>query len=190
MLVYIHGFNSSPASSTYGKLKKLFAETSALEYPSEGLFADNLALLCQQVEQIKSATTTPLVFVGSSLGGSYTSQVAPLFSANCMLINPAIRPAEGLRQFLGRSTNFHSGQQWDFTETICNSYQNFCDQRTAPIERMVVIGKNDTTLNPDECRQYWQHNATIHETDDGHSVAAIDAVMQASLNKWLHRQPV
>ena len=93
MLVYIHGFNSSPASSTYGKLKKLFAETSALEYPSEGLFADNLALLCQQVEQIKSAATTPLVFVGSSLGGFYTSQVAPLFSANCMLINPAIRPA-------------------------------------------------------------------------------------------------
>ena len=103
-----------------------------------------------------------------------------------MLINPAIRPAEGLRQFLGRSTNFHSGQQWDFTETICNSYQNFCDQRTAPIERLVVIGKNDTTLNPAESLQYWQDHATIHETDDGHSIAAIDDVMQASLTRWLH----
>ena len=118
MLIYIHGFNSSPASNTYGKLRALFENTKALEYPSEGLFADNLALLCQQVEQLKSAATTPLVFVGSSLGGFYTSQVAPLFSANCMLINPAIRPAQSLRQFLGRNTHFHSGRQWDFTETI------------------------------------------------------------------------
>ena len=72
MLIYIHGFNSSPASNTHGKLRALFENTMALEYPSEGLFADNLALLCQQVEQIKSAATTPLVFVGSSLGGFYT----------------------------------------------------------------------------------------------------------------------
>ena len=187
MLIYIHGFNSGPASNTCGKLRVLFENTMALEYPSEGLFADNLALLCQQVEQLKSAATTPLVFVGSSLGGFYTSQVAPLFSANCMLINPAIRPAQSLRQFLGRNTHFHSGRQWDFTETICNSYQNFCDRRTAPIERLVVIGKNDNTLNPEEGRQYWQDHAVIHETDDAHSVEAIDAVMQASLNKWLHR---
>ena len=187
MLIYIHGFNSSPASNTGGKLKAIFADTRALEDPSEGLFADNLALLCQQVEQLKKIATTPLVFVGSSLGGFYTSQVAPLFSANCMLINPAINPAESLRQFLGRNTYFHSGRQWDFTEAICNSYQNFCDRRTAPLERLVVIGKNDTTLNPHEGRQYWQQHATIHETDDAHSIEAIDAVMLASLNKWLQR---
>lgn len=187
MIVYIHGFNSSPASNTYGKLKALFDDAQALEYPSEGLFADNLALLCQQVEQLKSAATTPLVFVGSSLGGFYTSQVAPLFSANCMLINPAIHPAQSMRKFLGANTYFHSGRQWIFTEAICNSYQNFCDQRTAPIERLVVIGRNDTTLDPNEGRQYWQQHATIHETDDGHSVAAIDAIMLASLNKWLQK---
>ena len=187
MIVYIHGFNSSPASNTYGKLKALFDDAQALEYPSEGMFADNLALLCQQAEQIKSASTTPLVFVGSSLGGFYASQVAPLFSANCLLINPAIRPAQSLRKFLGQNTYFYSGRQWIFTEAICNSYQNFCDQRTAPIERLVVIGRNDTTLDPNEGRQYWQQHATIHETDDGHSVAAIDAVMLASLNKWLQK---
>ena len=187
MLIYIHGFNSSPASNTCGKLKAIFDDTRALEYPSEGLFADNLALLCQQVEQLKQVATSPRVFVGSSLGGFYTSQVAPLFSANCMLINPATNPAESLRQFLGRNTYFHSGRQWDFTEAICNSYQNFCDRRTAPLERLVVIGKNDTTLNPQEGRQYWQQHATIHETDDAHSIEAIDAVMLASLNKWLQR---
>lgn len=185
MIIYIHGFNSSPASNTCRKLKTIYADTQALEYPSDGLFADNLALLCQQVELLKAASTTPIVFVGSSLGGFYTSQVAPLFSANCMLINPAIRPAQSMRKFLGTNTHFHSGRQWEFTETICNSYQNFCDQRTAPIERLVVIGRNDTTLDPNEGRQYWQHHAVIHETDDGHSVEAIDAVMQASLNKWL-----
>ncbi|MTJ93849.1 MAG: hypothetical protein F8N36_13475 [Desulfovibrio sp.] len=186
MLVYIHGFNSSPASNTYHKLKALFADAQALEYPSEGLFADNMTLLCQQVELLKAAATTPLVFVGSSLGGFYTSQVAPLFSANCMLINPAIRPAQSLRQFLGRNTYFHSGRHWEFTETICNSYQNFCDRRAAPIERLVVIGRNDTTLDPEEGRQYWQNHAIIHETDDAHSIESIDAVMQASLNRWLH----
>lgn len=185
MIIYIHGFNSSPASNTHRKLKAIFADVHALEYPSEGMFADNLALLCQQVEQLASAATTPLVFVGSSLGGFYTSQVAPLFSANCILINPAIRPAQSMRKFLGRNTHFHYGREWEFTEEICNSYQNFTDRRDAPIERLVVIGRNDTTLDPNEGRQYWQNHAIIHETDDGHSVEAIDAVMQASLNKWL-----
>lgn len=187
MLIYIHGFNSSPASNTYRKLKVFFEDAHALEYPSEGLFADNLALLCQQVEALKPLATTPIVFVGSSLGGFYTSQVAPLFSANCMLINPAIRPAQSLRKFLGRNTYFYSGRQWDFTEAICDSYQNFCDRRTAPIERLVVIGRNDTTLDPQEGLQYWQDHATMHITDDAHSIEAIDAVMLASLNKWLQQ---
>ena len=31
MIVYIHGFNSSPASNTYGKLKALFDDAQALE---------------------------------------------------------------------------------------------------------------------------------------------------------------
>ena len=188
MIIYVHGFNSSPASNTRRKLAALFDDVRALEYPSEGLFQDNLALLCQQVEQLKSVATTPLVFVGSSLGGFYTSQVAPLFAANCMLINPATNPAQGLRKFLGRNTHFHSGRQWDFTETICNSYQNFCDRRTAPIERLVVIGRNDTTLDPSEGRNYWQGHAQIHETDDEHSIAAIDDVMLAHLQIWLHQK--
>ena len=72
MIVYIHGFNSSPASNTYGKLKKIFGETSALEYPSEGLFADNLALLCQLEIDGRTALVSDERWQASQSGGFRT----------------------------------------------------------------------------------------------------------------------
>lgn len=52
------------------------------------------------------------------------------------------------------------------------------------LRRFVLLGRNDSLLNPAEARAYWQHCAQIHETDDGHSLTALDAITVATLRDW------
>ena len=184
MIAYVHGFNSSPASNTFGLLQRVFPKARALNYPSSGLFPENLARLHGQISALQGQGEGPLVLVGSSLGGFYTSQLSALFECNCALFNPVVWPAQALRQFVGPNTYFHDGQDWEFTDTMCDSYSLFSDARNAPVQRLVVLGRADTLLNPAEARSYWKNHARIHETDDGHSLAALDATIIDTLSAW------
>lgn len=183
MIAYVHGFNSSPESNTFGMLRKFFPDARALDYPSSGLFPENLARLQKQAREINDASS-PFVLVGASLGGFYASQLSALLLCNCVLINPVVRPAQSLRQFLGPNTTFYGGQHWEFTRETCDSYSFFADARSAPVKRMVVLGLADTLLDPKEARAYWEHCAYIHETNDGHSLAALDETIVHTLRDW------
>ena len=67
---------------------------------------------------------------------------------------------------------------------MCDSYSFFADARSAPVKRMVVLGLADTLLDPKEARTYWEHCAYIHETNDGHSLAALDETIVHTLRDW------
>ena len=174
MIAYIHGFNSSAASRTLGLLRQVFPRVAGLEYPSGGRFSDNLASLAAQA-RARLADDGPCLLVGSSLGGFYASQAAAILGCPCALFNPVVRPAEALRQFLGRNTHFHTGAQWEFTPAMLESYAAFPDTRTVNIPRFLVLGRQDEVLDPQCARDYWQGHARIHETDDAHSLARLDA---------------
>lgn len=184
MIAHVHGFNSSPASNTFGLLRRVFPNAHALRYPSSGLFPENLAHLQGQVAALRAEEAGPLVLVGSSLGGFYASQLSALLACNCALFNPVVRPAQALRQFVGPNTCFHGGQRWEFTDEMCDSYAIFSDARKAFVERLVVLGRADTLLDPAEARAYWKNHARIHETDDGHSLAALDGIITETLAAW------
>ncbi|MEG6503288.1 MULTISPECIES: YqiA/YcfP family alpha/beta fold hydrolase [unclassified Desulfovibrio] len=184
MIAYIHGFNSSPASNTFGLLRRVFPDARALDYPSSGLFPENLARLHVQALALREEAGEALALAGSSLGGFYASQLSALLGCNCALFNPVVRPAQSLRQFVGPNTYFHGGQRWEFTNEMCDSYAIFFDARKTPVERLVVLGRADTLLDPAEARAYWKNHARIHETDDGHSLAALDETIINTLSAW------
>lgn len=184
MIAYIHGFNSSPASNTFGLLRRVFPDARALDYPSSGLFPENLARLHVQALALREEGGETLALVGSSLGGFYASQLSALLGCNCALFNPVVRPAQSLRQFVGPTTCFHGGQRWEFTNEMCDSYAIFFDARKTPVERLVVLGRADTLLDPAEARAYWKNHARIHDTDDGHSLAALDETIINTLSAW------
>ena len=183
MIAYIHGFNSSPESNTFGMLRKIFPDAHALDYPSSGFFPENLARLQKQARDLNDASS-PFVLVGASLGGFYASQLSALLLCNYVLINPVVRPAQSLRQFVGPNTSFYGEQHWEFTHQMCDSYSIFADARSAPVRRMVVLGLADTLLDPEEASAYWKNCAYIHETNDGHSLAALDETIVRTLRGW------
>ena len=115
MLIYIHGFNSSPASVKarllHERLQALGddVEIAAPAFPHHPAAAAAVldALVARHAEA---------ALVGSSLGGYYATYLAEKHGCTAVLVNPAIRPYELLRRALGRQKNLHTGTEYEFTE--------------------------------------------------------------------------
>ena len=114
MLIYIHGFNSSPASSKADLLKrKLEALGRGAEFAAPALPhspAAAAALLDGVIAKNPDAA-----LVGSSLGGYYATHLAEKHGLKAVLLNPAVRPYELLKDHLGVQQNFHTGERYEFT---------------------------------------------------------------------------
>ncbi len=117
MIVYIHGFNSSPASH---KSNQLRARLAALGRDQEfccpalpHVPRDALAVLEHSVSGARPADIT---LVGSSLGGFYATYLTEKFGMRAVLVNPAITPHEGLRSYLGAQKNLYTGHEYTLTE--------------------------------------------------------------------------
>jgi len=117
MLIYIHGFNSSPASHKARLLRErcaamgcesLFSSPALPDLPSAAI-----ELLQSEVLSYPSAAVT---LIGSSLGGYYATWLAEKYGVRAVVVNPAIRPYIGLRAYLGPQQNLYTGAKYTLTE--------------------------------------------------------------------------
>ena len=114
MIVYLHGFCSSPQSN---KARRLKARMEALDLghlfwceqlpPSP---RDAIALAEKQI----AAAATPVTVVGSSLGGYYATHLAEKHRLRAALINPAVVAHISLAEFIGPQTNLYTGETFEF----------------------------------------------------------------------------
>ncbi|MCH1926046.1 esterase YqiA [Shewanella sp. C32] len=115
MLLYIHGFNSSSLSDKAQQTKAYFAEHHAderLEIPQlPSTPQDAVALLTQRVTAAVAAGE-PLRFIGSSLGGYFASYLAEQYGGKAVLINPAVKPYELFKDYLGEQINPYTGEHY------------------------------------------------------------------------------
>ena len=110
MLVYLHGFRSSPQSFK----ARLLAERMAVlargnEYACPQLPAEPRAAIELARTIAASADLATLALVGSSLGGYYATWLAEQLGCRAILLNPALRPFEKLASQVGAQTAYHPG---------------------------------------------------------------------------------
>jgi predicted esterase YcpF (UPF0227 family) len=110
MLIYLHGFRSSPASFKARMLgDRMAALGRATEYACPALPVSPR----EAIAQVQAAW--PLgeadTLVGSSLGGCYATHLAERHGCRAVLLNPATRPAAGLAKYLGPQTMYHDPSQ-------------------------------------------------------------------------------
>ncbi|MCP5266266.1 MAG: esterase [Burkholderiaceae bacterium] len=113
MLIYLHGFRSSPDSFKGRMLGEvLAARGSSDRYACPALPVSPSAA----IELIESsfALGPGDTLVGSSLGGYYATWLAERHGCRAVLLNPAIEPAQGLRAYVGTQTMYHSGAPFEF----------------------------------------------------------------------------
>ncbi len=115
MIVYVHGFNSSPASFKAGLLRReLERRGRAAEFIAPALPHRPFAAVALVEELLRDEPRVNLV--GSSLGGYYATWLAERHGDwRAVLVNPSVRPYATLAGFVGRQKNLYTAEEYEFT---------------------------------------------------------------------------
>ena len=146
MIVYIHGFNSSPASFKAGVLQRELercgrsADFLAPALPHSPAAA--IMLLEDLLHQHPRAT-----LIGSSLGGYYATWLAETHGARAVLVNPAVRPYELLASYVGHQKNFHTGEEYDFTARHIAELRVLEVESITPERYLLLVATGDAVLD-------------------------------------------
>lgn len=115
MLLYLHGFNSSPQSdkglATARYIAKHFSQLSFFQPQLPATPAAAMTLLIEIVEQAL-AKGESLHFIGSSLGGYFASYLAETYGGRAVLINPAVTPYALFDDFIGQQYNPYTDETY------------------------------------------------------------------------------
>ena len=140
MILYLHGFRSSP--------KSFKARAVGVRMLEMGLSDD---LLCPQLPAspkeaialaLKLAAGVPpgeLAIIGSSLGGYYATWLAERLGCRAVLLNPAIVPLKDLDQHVGVTTQFHSDEPFEFKREYIDELRALAVERITQPERYLLI---------------------------------------------------
>ena len=147
-IMYVHGFASSGASGTVGRIRLLLPQAVVIapDLPVDPFAAiDLLKELC--------AKEQPDLIIGTSMGGMYTEQLAG-FDRIC--VNPALHLADTILKNNGLGKQeFHSTRQdgqtsFMVTKALVEDYRTVSDARFSVVEPERVwglFGTKDTMVN-------------------------------------------
>lgn len=148
MILYLHGFNSSPQSTKAQYLKRYLEERGR---GSEFVCPDlprwpNLAVAAAEAE-IERLGQEKITLVGSSLGGFYATWLAEKHALRAVLINPAVDPHVGLRACLGPQQGFYGGETWELTEGQLREWQALFLTEVHPERYLLLVETGDEVLD-------------------------------------------
>jgi len=150
-LVYLHGFNSSPASHKAQLLGKVLAERGLSDRLICPALPHRPAAAMEWVEGLiaarPAADLRPLSFVGSSLGGFYATWLAEKHDARAVLINPAVFPQNGLSEYLGPQQNMYTGERYDLTQDHLREWQALYRAEIKPERYLLMVETGDEVLD-------------------------------------------
>src|SRR5262249_36249120 len=88
---------------------------------------------------LRGAEPRGVTLVGSSLGGYYATFLAERFGVRAVLVNPAVKPYEGLRAYLGPQRNLYTGGVYELTEKHLEELQALDVEQPTRMERYYLM---------------------------------------------------
>ncbi|WP_338766911.1 YqiA/YcfP family alpha/beta fold hydrolase [Massilia sp. METH4] len=115
MILYLHGFRSSPLSMKGRLLGERMAQLGrAAHYVAPQLPPSPKLAMEQAMALVAGVPADELAIIGSSLGGYYATWMAEQLGCRGALLNPAVTPLRDLEKYVGMTTMFHSGEPFEF----------------------------------------------------------------------------
>jgi uncharacterized protein len=115
VIVYLHGFRSSPASRKATMLRDAMERRGrSSDYACPALPASPAQAIDVAQRAVAGIAPARLALIGSSLGGYYATWMAERMGCRAVLLNPAIRPQDDLARHLGVQPVFFSDAQIEF----------------------------------------------------------------------------
>ncbi|WP_050478998.1 YqiA/YcfP family alpha/beta fold hydrolase [Herbaspirillum rhizosphaerae] len=149
MILYLHGFRSSPQSfkarhmaermQALGRLPEYYCP----QLPASPAQAINLALRYAQQFPAEQLTV-----VGSSLGGFYATWLAEHLGCRAVLLNPAVKPPRDLESYVGVTTQYHSDEPFEFKHAYIDELRALVvDKITRPERYFLIAATGDEVLD-------------------------------------------
>jgi predicted esterase YcpF (UPF0227 family) len=140
MILYLHGFRSSPASFKARVVASKMADLGrADELVCPQLPASPTEAMALAVSLVGDTPASELAIVGSSLGGFYATWLAERFGCRAVLLNPAIEPLKDLDQHVGVTTAWHSDQPFEFKREYIDELRELAVEKITRPERYFLI---------------------------------------------------
>ena len=149
MILYLHGFRSSPRST---KARRLAARLQArglgdrFRCPQLPVSPREASRLIEEVAAERGAA--PLALIGSSLGGYYATWLAERVDCRVVLLNPAVHPDRDLVRHLGVQRVYHADETVDVKPEYLDELKAL---RVGPITRparwLLVAATGDELLD-------------------------------------------
>src|SRR5690606_24339149 len=122
MILYLHGFRSSPGSFKARLMADALAargldgprDWQCPQLPASPRAALDLALGLARGQLAGAADPRALTIVGSSLGGYYATWLAEQLGCKAVLLNPAVEAARDLATQVGQHRMYHSDAPFEF----------------------------------------------------------------------------
>ncbi|QXB55556.1 YqiA/YcfP family alpha/beta fold hydrolase [Aeromonas sp. FDAARGOS 1415] len=148
VLLYLHGFNSSPGSAKAQQMAAWVAEHRPdieVVIPAQpNTPVQAWAAIEQTLAELQARHGEGLRLgaVGSSLGGFMATRVSEFYGCRAALINPAVRPHELLCDYLGPQTNPYTNEQFELLPAHMDELRALAVPVTAP-ERLWILQQQD-----------------------------------------------
>lgn len=140
MILYLHGFRSSPQSRKARMVRQAMAARALLDdflcpqLPASPRAAAQLIEAAARLED-----PLRLALIGSSLGGYYATWLAERVGCRAVLLNPAISPYEDLRGHLGTQPVFFSEQTIEVKPEYMDELRSLDTPRVTRPERYFLL---------------------------------------------------
>ena len=181
MIVYLHGFNSSPLSGK-GRILAAYCAERKISFIAPALHHRPLRAKAEIESLLKSGAR---VLVGSSLGGYYATWFCENHpQVRAVLINPAVRVADKLAEFVGaEQRNFHTGDSYQFTESHLAELRTMEIAKPTCTARILLLAQmGDETLDYREAAAYYKGAAQIIEEGGDHGFVGFERHLARIVN--------
>lgn len=173
MLLYLHGFESSPASPKIIELKKFLSnQTNAPELIADQLPASMAATRDYIDDLLRRRPLTAVM--GSSLGGFWTHYAVSQLRASGksvrgVLINPAVQPAQWLADEMPLREHPYTGERYRLGNSDKQVLTAAERQLDPDAELLVLLQNGDAQLDYRVARDYYRKQRMIIEQGGDHS---------------------
>ena len=151
IVLYFHGYGSSPRSDKVADLQRVFGDVQAPPIPV--LFDDAQQVLDAFIEDLLKQQRT-LIIVGTSLGGYWAGKIGAKYDIPAVLINPSVNPCSSLKKYKNEA----------LTD---NELSKFVALVPSSSPRIVLLAIDDDVIDPGEAMKLFADNAKVQCFPDG-----------------------
>jgi len=155
VILYLHGFRSSPQSFK----ARLLAQAVAEAGHAHDWHCPQLPASPRQALELANSLIRPavagglnpkreLVILGSSLGGYYATCLAEAWQCRALLFNPVVHATRDLATQVGEHTLWHSSERMQFLPEYVDELADMaCGRPACPERYYLLAAKGDEVLD-------------------------------------------